>query len=70
MSFKARNSSKKDDKKQKWFKTYLQDGHDGTKHGHDDWKSKGELYFTSKKEHLIAMLPIANSHIEFVSVLV
>ena len=54
MSFKARNSSKKDDKKQKWFKTYLQDGHDGTKHGHDDWKSKGELYFTSKKEHLIA----------------
>ena len=53
MSYKAAKTSKKDDKP-KYYKTYLQYGHDGTKTGHIEWKSKGELYHSMKKEHLIA----------------
>ena len=39
-----------------YFRTYQHRGHNGTRLGHAEWKSAGELYFASEKEYLLSRI--------------
>ena len=50
------NQSKTKDEKMPYFKDYKHRGHNGTRRGHAEWKSAGELYFASEKQFLLARI--------------